>query len=243
MNFKCPNCERWFVDKSALEQHLVADLRRQRHPAVHLVTSEIGPLLLHVADVDSRGVQIMASTDTREPKPAIEYIRVSSQKQGQSGLGLEAQREAVNRFCAAERFNIVASFIEVQTAKGDTLDCRPKLKAALKAARKIRDADYKYAPIIVAGEQLFELAFALFERRRPQVLAVSSIKSNPYRKTCESCAPECSLSKSGATGPLAAAGGTGGGTRDHGSAKQPAPAQPYLRRRWLLTPTRELLFF
>jgi hypothetical protein len=23
MNFKCPNCERWFVDKSALEQHLV----------------------------------------------------------------------------------------------------------------------------------------------------------------------------------------------------------------------------
>jgi DNA invertase Pin-like site-specific DNA recombinase len=92
----------------------------------------------------------MTITDTREPKPAIEYIRVSSQKQGRSGLGLEAQREAVNRFCAAERFTIVASFIEVETAKGVTLDRRPKLKAALKAARKIKDADYRCAPIIVA---------------------------------------------------------------------------------------------
>jgi DNA invertase Pin-like site-specific DNA recombinase len=92
----------------------------------------------------------MASTDTREPKPAIEYIRVSSQKQGRSGLGLEAQREAITRFCVAERFNIVASFIEVETAKGNALDRRPKLKAALKAARKIRDVDYRFAPIIVA---------------------------------------------------------------------------------------------
>jgi DNA invertase Pin-like site-specific DNA recombinase len=89
-------------------------------------------------------------TDTRELKPAVEYIRVSSQKQGRSGLGLDAQREAINKFCEIERFNIVASFIEVETAKGNTLDRRPKLKAALKAARKIRDADYRYAPIIVA---------------------------------------------------------------------------------------------
>jgi DNA invertase Pin-like site-specific DNA recombinase len=102
------------------------------------------------ADVDSKGAQTMANTDTREPKPAIEYIRVSSQKRGRSGLGLEAQREAVNRFCAAERFNIVTSFIEVETAKGVTLDRRPKLKAALKAARKIKDVDYRFAPIIVA---------------------------------------------------------------------------------------------
>jgi DNA invertase Pin-like site-specific DNA recombinase len=94
---------------------------------------------------------MMARTkDTREPKPCIEYVRVSTQKQGRSGLGLEAQREAINRFCTAERFNVVASFIEIESAKGDTLTRRPKLQAALKAARKIKDDDYRCAPIVVA---------------------------------------------------------------------------------------------
>src|SRR6516225_6347901 len=88
--------------------------------------------------------------DTREPKPCIEYVRVSTQGQGRSGLGLEAQREAIQRFCGAERFHIVESFVEIESAKGDTLERRPKLKAALKAARKIKDEDYKCAPIVVA---------------------------------------------------------------------------------------------
>src|SRR6516225_10429398 len=88
--------------------------------------------------------------DTREPKPCIEYVRVSTQGQGRSGLGLEAQREAIQRFCGAERFHIVESFVEIESAKGDTLERRPKLKAALRAARKIKDEDYRSAPIVVA---------------------------------------------------------------------------------------------
>src|SRR3984893_18191493 len=88
--------------------------------------------------------------DTREPKPCIEYVRVSTKGQGRSGLGLEAQREAISRFCAAERFNVIESFVEIESAKGDTLAHRPKLKAALKAARKIKDDDYRCAPIVVA---------------------------------------------------------------------------------------------
>jgi hypothetical protein len=40
--------------------------------------------------------------------------------------------------------------VEVESAKGDTLTHRPKLRAALKAARKIKDEDYKSAPIILA---------------------------------------------------------------------------------------------
>jgi DNA invertase Pin-like site-specific DNA recombinase len=88
--------------------------------------------------------------DTREPKACIEYVRVSSKQQGRSGLGLEAQREAIQRFCQAERFNVVASFVEIESAKGDTLTHRLKLQAALKAARKIKDDDYKAAPIVVA---------------------------------------------------------------------------------------------
>ena len=88
--------------------------------------------------------------DTRKLKQAIEYVRVSTRSQGRSGLGLEAQREAIQRFCEAERFHIAESFVEIESAKGDTLAHRPKLKTALKAARKVKDDDYRCAPIIVA---------------------------------------------------------------------------------------------
>ena len=93
---------------------------------------------------------MMGRNDTREPRPCIEYVRVSTQEQGRSGLGLEAQREAIRRFCEAERVNVVASFVEIESAKGDTLERRPKLKAALKAAKRIKDDDYRVAPIVVA---------------------------------------------------------------------------------------------
>ena len=64
---------------------------------------------------------------------------MSTARQGRSGLGLEAQREAIARFAEAEGFEIVAEFTEVETGKGsDALDRRPQLKAALKAAKKAR---------------------------------------------------------------------------------------------------------
>lgn len=90
------------------------------------------------------------AADTRELKRAIEYVRVSTRQQGRSGLGLEAQREAIQRFCEVERFRIVESFVEVESAKGDTLTHRPKLLAALKAAKRLKDDDYRAAPIVVA---------------------------------------------------------------------------------------------
>jgi DNA invertase Pin-like site-specific DNA recombinase len=80
-------------------------------------------------------------------KPLVAYCRVSSSEQGRSGLGLEAQRDAIERFAAAEGFVIVASFTEVETGKGhDALERRPQLAAALAAARKHN----KGCPIVVA---------------------------------------------------------------------------------------------
>jgi DNA invertase Pin-like site-specific DNA recombinase len=69
----------------------------------------------------------------------VAYIRVSTSRQGRSGLGIEAQREALTRFACGEGFEIVAEFVEVETGKGsDALDRRPQLAAALTRARALR---------------------------------------------------------------------------------------------------------
>src|SRR5215204_1210812 len=78
-------------------------------------------------------------------RPAIAYLRVSTKRQGRSGLGLEAQREALMRFVEAEGFEIVSEFSEVETGKGaDALELRPQLAAAMESARRMN------APVIVA---------------------------------------------------------------------------------------------
>ena len=72
-------------------------------------------------------------------RPLITYIRVSTSQQGRSGLGIEAQRQALVHFAQAEGFTVAREFVEVETGKGsDALDRRPQLKAALAAARKLR---------------------------------------------------------------------------------------------------------
>jgi DNA invertase Pin-like site-specific DNA recombinase len=78
-------------------------------------------------------------------KSAIAYYRVSTQRQGRSGLGLEAQRAAVMRFAESEGITIAGEFTEVETGKGaDALDRRPQLAAALATARKEK------CPVLVA---------------------------------------------------------------------------------------------
>jgi DNA invertase Pin-like site-specific DNA recombinase len=78
-------------------------------------------------------------------KAAVVYVRVSSEQQGKSGLGIEAQRRAVDRFVAEYGFTVVAEFVEVETGKGaDALDRRPQLAAALKMAKSDK------CPVIVA---------------------------------------------------------------------------------------------
>ena len=79
-------------------------------------------------------------------KPLVAYFRVSTREQGRSGLGIDAQRAAVTRFAAAEGFEIVAEFIEIETGKGaDAIERRPQLAAALAAARR-----HGKAPVVVA---------------------------------------------------------------------------------------------
>jgi DNA invertase Pin-like site-specific DNA recombinase len=76
---------------------------------------------------------------------AIAYYRVSTARQGKSGLGIEAQRAAVQRFAETEGIDLIGQHVEVETGKGaDALDRRPELSRALAQARKAK------CPVIVA---------------------------------------------------------------------------------------------
>src|SRR6516162_9382564 len=67
----------------------------------------------------------------------IAYYRVSTDKQGKSGLGLEAQRQAVANYLNGGDWKIIAEFTEVESGRRSD---RPQLDAALKAARLHRAA-------------------------------------------------------------------------------------------------------
>src|SRR5688572_6457214 len=76
---------------------------------------------------------------------AVAYYRVSTQRQGRSGLGIEAQRAAVARFAETEDITILNEFEEIETGKGsDALERRPQLSAALATARQAK------CPVLVA---------------------------------------------------------------------------------------------
>jgi DNA invertase Pin-like site-specific DNA recombinase len=47
----------------------------------------------------------------------VAYLRVSTAKQGVSGLGLEAQRAAVMSYAAAGGHRLVAEFVEIESGK------------------------------------------------------------------------------------------------------------------------------
>lgn len=65
----------------------------------------------------------------------IAYYRVSTDQQGRSGLGLDAQKASVAQYLAGQKGRLVAEFEEVESGK--RVD-RPQLMAALAACRARR---------------------------------------------------------------------------------------------------------
>lgn len=62
----------------------------------------------------------------------VSYLRVSTKRQGDSGLGLEAQRKAVTEFLNGGRWSLVTEVVEVESGKRSD---RPKLTEALRLCR------------------------------------------------------------------------------------------------------------
>jgi DNA invertase Pin-like site-specific DNA recombinase len=110
---------------------------------------------------------------------AIAYYRVSTQRQGRSGLGIEAQRAAVARFADVEGIEIATAFTEIETGKGnDALERRPQLASALAAARLAR------CPIVVAKLDRLsrDVAFisGLMAQRIPFIVAELGADADPF---------------------------------------------------------------
>lgn len=63
----------------------------------------------------------------------ISYIRVSTGKQGRSGLGLEAQRKSIQDYVQKNNWTVLQEFIEVDSGKNDE---RKQLKLALEACKR-----------------------------------------------------------------------------------------------------------
>lgn len=67
----------------------------------------------------------------------VTYFRVSTQRQGQSGLGLDAQHETVKNYLKGGNWEVVGEYTEVETGKGsNALSRRPQLAAALALCKK-----------------------------------------------------------------------------------------------------------
>jgi DNA invertase Pin-like site-specific DNA recombinase len=109
----------------------------------------------------------------------VAYLRVSTDKQGRHGLGMDAQRNAISRFAEAEGFTVLAEFVEVETGKGaDALAQRPQLNAALERAKRAG------VPVVVSKLDRLsrDVAFiaSLMAQRVPFIVAELGADADPF---------------------------------------------------------------
>ena len=110
---------------------------------------------------------------------AVTYLRVSTERQGRSGLGLEAQRDLIANFAEREGMELAAEFVEVETGKGpDALERRPQLAAALAQARRLK------CPVVVAKldrlSRDVHFISGLMTHRTPFIVAELGADADPF---------------------------------------------------------------
>lgn len=68
-------------------------------------------------------------------KKAIAYYRVSTERQGKSGLGIEAQKEAVRVYTTANEYHVISEHTEVESGRKNN---RPELLKALNECKRLK---------------------------------------------------------------------------------------------------------
>ena len=96
--------------------------------AEELLRAPTKPITILATTVARDVMELRAMVDGK----FVSYLRVSTARQGASGLGLEAQRKAVGDFLAGGRWTHVREFVEVESGKRDD---RPKLAEAMALCR------------------------------------------------------------------------------------------------------------
>lgn len=117
------------------------------------------------------------SLNNNNNRQIVSYRRVSTQEQGKSGLGLQAQADAIRRFCDVERFSIAGEFADVASGKLP-LEARQGLAGALEHARRLR------CPVVVSKLDRLsrEVAFiaVLMARQVPFIVAELGVDTDPF---------------------------------------------------------------
>jgi DNA invertase Pin-like site-specific DNA recombinase len=110
----------------------------------------------------------------------VGYIRVSTARQGRSGLGIEAQRAALARFAAETGQELVREFIEVETGKGaDALERRPQLTAALAEARKRKSCSVVVSKLDRLSRDVHFIS-GLMSQKVPFIVAELGADADPF---------------------------------------------------------------
>ena len=116
-------------------------------------------------------------------RPAIGYIRVSSEEQADSGLGLEAQRQRIQAYCTMKELRLVQVFEDGGVSGGKPLGSRPAGANLLAAIRKnkavlvVAKFDRLFRSVADAAQSITD-----FNRRDIELVAISEgfDMTNPY---------------------------------------------------------------
>lgn len=110
----------------------------------------------------------------------VAYRRVSTAKQGYSGLGLEAQDASIQSYSASNGCQIIATYTEVETAKRDQLANRPELIRALAHARRA-----KAVLVIAKLDRLSRSVYVTAELHKAEVEFVACDNPHANRMTIQ----------------------------------------------------------
>ena len=108
-------------------------------------------------------------------RDAIGYIRVSTARQGRSGLGLEAQRAAIARFAEAEAFNLVETFTETESGADDD---RPRAESRDRAGAQGQGPDHR-AKLDRLSRDVHYIS-GLMKHRVPFIVAELGADTDPF---------------------------------------------------------------